>query len=288
MPPVSPALDDQLTRWTTRGSDLRKELAFQKDLLEPLALAAHGNRLALRERRRRDLRDLEQIFQESQSRWDERLNRIMGWKRATHDLQSEEARLQSLINASVWLQKARAHQDTFLRHYERRAERLGEQQQALHHALEAWQAALEERAASLDGLAQKQEKSEQPLYVSRARKQPEIDFVREQEVIDEALTQGVQQMRRSLRTALDRLSKAFSAVDRRASGAEIFYEVHKQEILSGLKSSQQTLEKHRESILSDALIYQACRHRLRRLRAIVSGLRCVEDIPRPRRRWTPW
>src|SRR5258708_7742476 len=65
VPAISPYLDDLLTRWTMRGHDLRKEAAFQKDVIEPAALAAHGNRLALRERRRRDLRDMEQTVQES-------------------------------------------------------------------------------------------------------------------------------------------------------------------------------------------------------------------------------
>jgi len=59
VPPNSPYLDDLLTRWTQRSNDLRKKPFSKKELIEPLTLTASGNRLAIRERHRRDLRQME-------------------------------------------------------------------------------------------------------------------------------------------------------------------------------------------------------------------------------------
>ncbi len=285
MPAASPFLEDSLVRWGARGAALQKEIAFQKELLQPLTLAVHGNRIALRERRRHDLRDLERTFHDMQARWTERLDRIQGWKSAVGSLQQEETRLRKLIGSSVWLEKARSLQDRFFARFIRRAERLDEQQQAFQATLEAWQAVLEERATALEDLAQKQESTLQQIYVSRARKQPEMDFLREQETMDAALGEGLKQMRSSLRMYIDRLTKAFSVVEDQASGAEIFYELHKQEVLSGLKSTSVALEERRQRILADALLYESCRHLLKRLREFIQGLQCIEDIPQPKPRW---
>ncbi len=284
MPHTSPYLDSLLIRWTAQGTDLRKEAAFQKDLLEPLALAAHGNRLAMRERRRRDLRHLEESLQDARTRWDERLHRIEEWKRNVDGLQQEEECLRQLIQSSLWLQKARQHQDAFTRHLEHRASLLDGDQQALHDKLAVWQTALQNRIETLQELNEKNQNAVRPFYVSRARKQPEAEFVGVQQTVGETLGRELQGLRRSLSIAWGRLQKAVQAVDRQASGAEILYEVHKQELVGALKSSQKILEQRRDAILSDALLYEGCRNRLHRLQDIVNGLRCIEDIPKRRYR----
>lgn len=282
---ASPFLEDALVRWELRGTSLQKEIRFQKELLQPLTLAVHGNRLALRERRRGDLREMIRNFEETQARWNERLERIQGWKTSVTQLQQEEQHLRGLIGSSVWLEKVRRLQDRFLSRFVQRAERLDEQQQAFQSTLDAWRAVLEERATTLEDLAQKQELSLQQIYVSRARKQPELDFIREQDAMDEALGSGLKLMRSSLRMHMDRLQKAFGVVEQQASGSEIFYELHKQEVLSGLKSTYQALEERRQRILEDALLYESCRHLLKRLKEFIRGLQCLEDIPQQKSGW---
>jgi hypothetical protein len=285
VPPISPYLDDLLTRWIARGNTLRKEAVFQKELIEPLSLVAHGNRLATRERRRRDVRRLEESVLEAQTRWDERLHRIEVWGKAVADLQQEEARLQRLIRSTLWLQKARRHQETFARRLEHRADRLHAEQQVLHEKLEAWLALLQEREGTLQELIDKQEKSVRPLYVSRARKQPEVDFVNAQQAASGSLGKDLHHLRRSLAHVLGRLQKAFSTVEIQASGSELLYEMHKQEIVTTLKDAEKILQERREQILSDALVYEACRNLLRRLHETAHGLRCIEDIPQTKHGW---
>jgi chromosome segregation ATPase len=281
---ISPYLDHLLTRWIEKGNELRKEADFQKDLIEPLVVAANGNRLAMRERRRRDLRELEEAAQATQTRWDERLHRIEEWKNVVGNLQNEEAKAQSLLRSTLWLQKARRHQDAFTRWLERRADSLHTVQQALHERLTNWIALLQERENSLQELINKQEKAERTVYVSRSRKQPEVDFVREQRTVSDALGTELNHLRRSLHHALGRLQKAFDAVEHQASGSEILFEVHKREIVEGLKSSEKILRDRREDILSDALTYETCRNILRRLQETAQGLRCIEDIPHSSKR----
>ena len=283
MPAISPYLDDLLNRWISRGNDLRKEVEFQKDVIDPSALAAHGNRLAMRERRRRDIRDLEKSFMETRARWDERLQRIEGWKNSLADLKNEEAHLQSLLRASVWLQKARHYQEDFTNRLERRAAVLVARHQSIHERLFNWITALEEHESSLQDLLQKEESRLRPFYVSRGRKQPEVDFVLAQAAISDALGADIQALRRLLNHLRDRLRKALNAIEQRASGAEIFYEIHKQEILSALRGTEHLLDRRREEVLTEALVYEGGRHLLRRLQGVVQKLRCIEDMPRSSR-----
>jgi len=54
--------------------------------------------------------------------------------------------------------------------------------------------------------------------VSRARKQPEVDFVNEQQAASETLGRELQHLRRSLRHASGRLQKAFTVIEHQATG----------------------------------------------------------------------
>jgi hypothetical protein len=280
----SPYLDNLLTRWTQSLTDLRKEAAFQKDLIEPLSLAAHGNRLAMRERRRRDLRRLEDTQTESYARWDERLNRVEEWKQKTAQLKEEDERLRRLVQGSAWLEKARRHQDAFSHRIEHRAVLLQADQQALHTQLDAWLMLLQTQETTLQELRQKAEQSEHPFYVSRARKEPEVDFVAAQPATRDSLGQELLTLRRSLNILNSRVHRALQTIEQRTSGVEILYEVHKQELQSELKRLEKLLATRREEILSDALIYESCRHLLRRLEETAYGLQCIEDIPKNQKR----
>ena len=286
MPEISSHLDTLLTRWITRGSDLRKEITFQKELMDPLALAANGNRLAMRERFRRDARRLEQLSQDAQARWDERLHRIEEWGNSVVDIRDHEGQLHGIVASMLWLEKAAGHQDAFLRRLNQRADRLLQGQKALHEKLDAWFTLLQEREQILQELKHREANSKEPLYVSRARKQPEIDFVNEQRAVNETLGKDMQQLRSTLTTTLGRLQKAYSNLEERTSKYQLLYEVRKQEMVTGLKSVEPVLLDRRYQILSDALVYEACRSSLRRIHDIVRGLRCIEDLSQtPRTGW---
>jgi chromosome segregation ATPase len=277
VPQTSPYLDDLLRRWTSGVQDQRQEAAFQKELIDPASLAANGNRLALRERRRRDLRQLSDEMETAQARWQERLQRVVEWKRAATEIQNQESHLRRIVRSTVWLQKARGYQDVFVQRLERRAEALDAAQQALHEKLVAWQPVLEEREAALTDLIAKGTQAGRPLYVSRARKRPEIEFVQEQEAVNGRLQQEMRGLRRSLNHSIDRVRKAFAALDQLV-GPQILYEVHRQEIVTALKGLERLLNQRREQILSDALIYESCRRTLRSVRETAHGLNCLEDI----------
>ena len=235
------------------------------------------------ERRRRDMRDLDETVQDTRARWDERLQRIEEWKKSVQQFQAEETHLQNLIRASVWLQKARHYQQAFTDRLERRAGLLAARYQVVHVQLYEWLMALQEHEASLQELVFKEESTARPFFVSRSRKQPEVEFVLQQAAVSDSLGVEIQALRRLLNHLRDQLRKALKAIEQRASGAEIFYEIHKQEILSSLKGTESILEMRREEVLSEALVYEGGRHLLRRLQGIVQNLRCLEDIPQPER-----
>jgi len=280
---ASPYLAGLLTQWASAVDELKKEVIFQKDLLDPITLATHGNRLAMRERRRRDIQNLIENFQEARGRWDERLQRIEKWKSSVTQLQETEAHLQGLLGAGVWLEKARQYQDSFVQRLNRGAVRLEAAHQIVRYNIEAWITLLQEREGLLQELTSREKQADASFFVSRARKQPELDFLAEQASVESALGQELAGMRHLLNHLRARVRRAITVIGQRTSGAEIFYEIHKQEMLVELKTLEETLDKRREQILSEALAYEGGRHLLRKLNGLVHNVRCLEDIPQTKR-----
>jgi hypothetical protein len=285
VPETSPTRKQIDARWTGRGQNLRKDMEFQKDLLTAVALATHGNRLAMRERRRRDLRQLGELIEDKQRRWDERLERIQGWKQAIARLQTDDNRLQQLIESSAWLQKARRYQRDFIARLERRGGAIAAAQAEQHPRLIAWAEQLAARANDLRERIENREEPARPLYVTRARKQPEIEFLQDQYMQELTMGEELNGRRHQLQRLIGRLHKAAAAIERRASGQEILYEVHKQELLEGLRELHLKLQVVREVLLEDALIFEAGRHWLRQLRRKATGLRLIEELPQRKPFW---
>jgi len=167
------------------GEDLRTEAAFQMELILPLVMAACGNRLAMRERHRRDLRQIEEARRTFKPDGNERLSRIQGWKQAVTGLQYDETQLENILRSSRWLDKARGYVDPFVAHMDRRAEKLRAQVQPFHEKLMAWQAALDEREALQKDSKKNSKNARRPVYVSRARKRPELQFVNQQDKVSD-------------------------------------------------------------------------------------------------------
>jgi chromosome segregation ATPase len=279
--PASSHLIELLTQWTSQSEEMPNRVIFQKELIEPAALAVNGNRLAMRERRRRDLRQLEDFRRNADTRWEERLDRIEAWRQSVGELQSEHAIIQRLLRSTQWLVKARGKQDTFQHYFTRRADILQVTQQALHEKLAIWEGMLQEKQRVFEELRAKEESANRPLYVSRARKQPEIEFIQEHQSFSEDMGRCIQQLRDSLQRARGRIQKATRIVESQASGSEILYEVNKQEILAMLQNAEKTLQGQREAILSDALTFEGCRHKLKKLHGQIYGLRSLEEYPQP-------
>lgn len=279
--PASPHLIDLLTQWTVHREEVPNRVIFQKELIEPAALAVNGNRLAMRERRRRDLRYLEDARHDTDNRWEERMERIEQWRRSVGQLQGEYDIIQRLMRSTRWLQKAHSKRSVFLQRFNRRAAILTLTQESLHEKLTVWEGMLQDKIAELNELKAKEDHSHRPLYMSRARKQPEIEFVQEHDKFNEEMGRCITELRASLNRARARVAKAFAAVDAQVLGSEILYEVHKQEIRAALQSVETTLLQHRDAILSDALVYEGCRHILKKINGRVFELRSLEEFPQP-------
>src|SRR5438067_2295175 len=135
MTPDSSYLKDVLQRRNTQTGELRQEIIFHKELIDPVALAAIGNRLTLRERYRHAIQQLEQWVQEAQARWEERLHRIEEWQNTARTDQAQTEQNQEIIHSILWLDKARAHLERFTQRLNRRVGQLSQKQQTLHQQL---------------------------------------------------------------------------------------------------------------------------------------------------------
>jgi len=100
---------------------------------------------------------------------------------------------------------------------QRRSDALHGEQQALHEKLERWLAVFRNGKINSRNLRQR-ERPDRPLYVSRARKQPEVDFVNEQQAAAKR-SQRVAASAALAQARIGRLQKAFTVIEHQATGA---------------------------------------------------------------------
>lgn len=278
---ISSFLDALLTRHLQNGSDLRKEVSFRKDLLASGLLNLETIRRSHRDMRAADLRELENTVELTDLRWNERLLRIVEWQNSAASLQQQQAQQQRIVQAIVWFQKADVHKDAFIRRLSHRAALWQDQQKQFHQELKEWSGTLSQKQEDLQEFKQKGADKVERLLVSRARKKPELDFVKAHSAKSDLLAYALQQLRRSINHSLGRIQSAYAALEIRANENQVFFEIHKDEIQAALKPCEKTFLEHREAILSDALLYESCKRQLRWIQETVNGLRCIEDFYHP-------
>ena len=179
--------------------------------------------------------------------------------------------------------RAAAHRDSVSRRLERHAQALA--RRALRRVrlctteLEEWSQPLPgDRLDPAAGkLKEKETAKGERVYVSRARKQPETDFILQQREYEEELKERLYRLRQSLNHTVGRLHKMSWTVNQRTQRSSNSVQELRESLQYMLRQLQKLYDERRDEILADALLFEAGRRHLQSAEELVRGMRCVED-----------
>jgi len=284
--PASPFLNQTLTLWTERRRQIRLEVEHQHDHMAVALSELHDRWNDMRGLRRERWDAFENDDRLSEDRWMERLGRIEEWRGTLMQLQNRFGGIEGIVSGIQWFDRAQDVGKRMAAHLGDRIVPYENTHTQLHEQLEQWLSALTAKEIDLKDVKQKAEDRTEPLLVSRARKQPELDFLAENLAKDADLGLQLHRLRRTVALSLGRLYRVSHLLERHARVNEGLFEIRRKQITEDLKNSQNQYFGLREKVLADALLYESCRRKLRWLKEAVNALRCIEDVYRaPESAW---
>jgi hypothetical protein len=228
-----------------------------------------------------DIREIEHSNLQTAARWLERLRRLEEWRKQIGGLDSALVGVESTVGSLRWFDRAEALADPLAARLRRTGERLLERRDAFHQSLEIWESALTEKEAELKAFQERHAQVSGPLLVSRARRQPEAEFVEGGSATESELSATIAGLRRRLNHFLGRLYRAAQLLERRAEAYPGLFEVRKNQLLERLRATEKDFFALREAILADALYFEACRKKMRWISDMVKRMKCIEEVYRP-------
>lgn len=285
MPTASPFLSTQLDRWHDHRKQVRKNILDSLDGLLAHRQQLDDTRRQLRQDRLIETNVLETEDRVGEARWVERLRRIEEWKTQVSGLQ-EEARQQAfLIKGFIGFSKAQRIAPRLARRFEQQAERLFGFEESLQTQLSDWGPVLAERQTDLTAYKERERHHGPPFYVSRGRKRPELDFLKEQAGLETELLSTLQGLRRLVNQTLDRLHDTSKGFETLAQRHPTLFETSFQLLREQLKTMQERYSVLRDKLLSDGLMFESHRRSLQWIRKTIEGMKVLEDAYR---RQPPW
>jgi len=280
MPSVSasPFLQELLTRWTDHSSSVRSEVSVLLDHLANDRRVLDVRWSARQQERSTVVQRQESEVDKISDRWTERLKRVDEWKGQIQRAEEECLRAESTVRAVGFFDRAQSLSTLLGQRLLSRASQLAERQREIHNELEDWLILLEEKETNLQAFKQKERSTPRPFLVSRARKQPEQDFVIQQNSAEHSFSLKIQALRQDVNHSLGRIYKAGHQLEVHAQTNETLFAGYQRQAQHELKEPQNQLFALRDEVLSDALLYEACRKKLRWIQDAVRSIRCLEDI----------
>lgn len=276
--PASPFLHAVLTQWTERRQQCDRD---QENLNDRMTLALReldDRRNEIWDHRRQWWQASEQNDPASDGRWTERLRKIQEWQDVLSRLRTRHGEIGGTLSSIRWFDRAQELGKRLATHLDARIGRLENAHIELHEQFEPWLSALATKETELNDLKKKAENHSAPFLVSRARKQPELDYLADNLSKEADLGSQLQTLRRAAALSLGRLYRASRQLEIRARENEGLFETRRKQIVEDLKDTQSRYFDLREKILGDALLYESCRRKLRGVKETVNDLRCIEDV----------
>ncbi len=280
-PPVfsaSPFLDNLLIDWSHRTTEVRRTQSSMIDTLQAERKSLDDAWQRQQIQVTQGWYALERFNEHLCRQWTERLKPLEQSGVRLAGLGERVTAVDRVVLAGLWLGRAGPLAGPLARGLRILGDRLAPMGEELDLRLVMWQETLEAKEKELQLLKEKDESKETPLLVSRARKQPELDFVDAQTAAEKEIGEQVRLARQKLHHAMDRLYKASNALEHHAATHPGLYDAHKNQLLDVLLEPRARLLELRETILSNALVFETCRRKLRWIQTTVRSIRCLEDV----------
>jgi hypothetical protein len=215
----------------------------------------------------------------------ESLDRLLEQKAKLDRLRRIILDRQAIARSTHWFERIQAVAGPLAQRWSRQAQALIERHARLAEAITAWQAELAEKSSWVAAFRLKQARRRLPLLVSRARKRPIVEFLREKKCKDALFALRLMELRQALARQLEHHQVLQKSLEDHSVPSPSLFEPAEQRIWAGFEASHQTLMALREPVLGESVPYESARLALRRIEEAAAAMRCVEDVYRRPASW---
>lgn len=282
MPAPSSYFEATQKRFQDRGELLRRDIDIMLEGLRSKGQLLDELRARTLTHRQEDLAQLTEARRELWASWDERLKRIEEWMRASAILKQTSSQFK------VWSQSARGFErlqdfaDRYKTSLQARARGMQAELAAATEAVQSWEQRLCAQEAEIRGFLDRQAAKTQEIMVSRARKQPFLDFVYLERESEARLAAQMKTVRLSVNRTLERIARAQKWASDRASQNPREFAARQDAFQAQIMPLQRQFALLREKALELALTFEGGRQRLRWIYEQVQRMRVVAEAPAPK------
>jgi hypothetical protein len=279
----SPYLQTTLTRLKDRGALIRRDAEIMLEGIDAKERFLNELRQSVRQHREEDSAQLAQARLESWSAWDERLRRIEEWMNAVANPAREAASLRAWRDSALGFDRAVEVSRKYAAQLIRKAARLDEKLVGLTERMRSWSDRLSLKENELREFVERQAVKGTEILVSKARKQPYLDFVFSEREAEGRLSLEFKSLRATTNRVLERVARAEKWAAQKAEANPAYFESSKNSLQEMWRPFHQRFTVIREAVLHQALDFEEGRRRLRWIYEQVQRMRIVqENIPQRR------
>ncbi len=276
-------LQVSLARWSDRATLARRDVEMMMDGLEVKGHFIEGFRLKVLSRRKEDLVQLQDARREAWAQWDERLKRLGVWIGASTVLGQSSGRVLAWKDQVAWFDRAQNILARYAARLDQRAAALENQIVRLGEQTTEWcdRLILKESEASgvlrMEGI-----QSPEPMITS-TRKRSFMEFVYAEREKEGELARHFKTIRGAANAVLDRLFRTQEWISRQTEINPAHFEIRRNQMQEFWNPLQKRFTQIREVALSQALLFEEGRTRLRAIYDMLQKARIIQDEPPSRR-----
>jgi hypothetical protein len=234
-------------------------------------------RQAIQHHRLDDVAQLREARRQVWPQWDERLKRVEEWMASAAGLAHSSANLRVWRDSAIGFNRMRRLSQKFGQLLEKRSARLDRKLLALSERMQAWSERLMVMESDIRGFMERQAAKDAEIVVSRARKQPYLDFVYREREEEGRLSSELKSIRFATNKTLERFASAEKWAADSAQAYPEQFEDGKEELSAFWRPFQKRFGELRELALHQALNFEEGRRRLRWVYEQVQHVRVVQN-----------
>lgn len=283
MPEASPYLTASLTRFTDRGALIRRDVELMLEGLEVKGHLLRDLREKVQTHRQEDVAQLNEARRQTWAIWEERLKRIEEWMTSSSTLERSAGNLRAWRESVLGLGRAQSLARKYAASLLAKAGKIENRLAERARRTQEWASLLRAKEAELREFVERQAARDTEVLVSKARKQPYLDFVYLKREEEGRLSIELKSIRATLNRALDRIGRAEKWIARMAEANPAQFEMRKNDLLATWRPYHKRFSDLREAALHQAMEFEEGRMRLRWIYEQVQRMRVVESSASTRR-----
>jgi hypothetical protein len=283
LPSPSPYFQASLSRFKARGALIRRDVEIMLEGIHGKSQFLGDLRRSVRQHREEDSAQLSEARLESWSSWEERLKRVKEWMASASQLASTSAKKRAWRDSALDFDRANNLSQKFASTLATKAAQIEKKLVELGDKRLSWSGRLGSKEIELREFVERQAVKTTEILVSKARKQPFLDFVYREREEEGRLATAFKNVRSSANRALERIARAETWASQKAETNPAIFEIRKNLLLEAWQPARQRLNGLRDAALQQALDFEEGRRRLRWMYDQVQQMRVVEESTPQRR-----